>query len=80
MADTSERRAVSITQTSYISIGLVLALVAGATVFGRQMQRLDAIEASQQQIRQEVTMELRELRTEVRDLRSTVVRSTTAGR
>lgn len=58
MADTSERRA-AIGQNSYVSVGLVTALVMGAMFYGRQLQRLDAIEN-----------ELRELRTEVREFRS----------
>lgn len=51
-------------QNSYVSVGLVTALVMAALFYGRQLQRLDAIEN-----------QLRELSAEVRDLRSFVVRA-----
>ena len=68
MPPTSDYRA-AIGQNSYVSIGLVIALLAGATVFGRQMQRLDGIEA-----------QLRDVSAEVREIRSFVVRPTSTGR
>jgi hypothetical protein len=61
---TSETRAAALSQHSYVSIGLMLALIAGATIFGRQLQRLDAIEN-----------EVRELRGEVREIRTLLVRT-----
>ena len=77
---TGESRTITVSQNSYVSIGLMLALVGGAMLFGRQLQRLDVLEAAQQQTRQEVTTELRELRAEVRDLRGAVVRTQSLGR
>ena len=77
---TGESRPITVSQNSYVSIGLMLALVGGAMLFGRQLQRLDVLEAAQQQTRQEVTTELRELRAEVRDLRGAVVRTQSLGR
>lgn len=68
MPPTTELRAPVITQNSFVSLGLVVTLLVGATVFGRQMQRLDSIEN-----------ELREIRTEVREMRSSL-RSQTFGR
>lgn len=56
-------------QNSYVSVGLVTALVMAALFYGRQLQRLDAIEN-----------QLRELSAEVRELRSFVVRTQAAGR
>lgn len=66
MADTSERRAVGLTQNSYVSIGLVVTLVLGAAFYGRQLQRLDAIEA-----------QLKDVGSEVRELRTLVLRQST---
>lgn len=68
MPPTTELRT-TLGQNSYVSLGLVLALLAGATVFGRQMQRLDGIEA-----------QLRDVSAEVREIRSFVVRPTSTGR
>lgn len=56
-------------QNSYVSVGLVTALVMAALFYGRQLQRLDAIEN-----------QLRELSAEVRELRSFVVRTQATGR
>jgi len=69
MPPTSELRAPVLSQSSAVSLGLVATLIVGATVFGRQMQRLDSIEN-----------ELRELRTEVREIRSSLRSSTSLGR
>lgn len=68
MPPTSETR-VSIGPSSYVSLGLVLSLIVGALFYGRQLQRLDSIEA-----------QLRELSSEVREFRSFVVRSQSLGR
>jgi hypothetical protein len=58
---TSELRT-SIGQNSYVSIGLVIALVTGAVLFGRQLERLDKIEQSLM----DLSAEVRELRRDVR--------------
>jgi hypothetical protein len=58
---TSELRT-SIGQNSYVSIGLVIALVTGAMLFGRQLERLDKIEQSLM----DLSAEVRELRRDVR--------------
>lgn len=73
-------RTAAIGQNSYVSVGLVVALVGAALFYGQQLQRLDAMESRQQEFRQEVTTELRELRAEVRDLRGAFVRQQSAGR
>jgi|GEM_PF-1829720 hypothetical protein len=52
----------SLGQNSYVSVGLVIALVTGAVLFGRQIQRLDAIE---QRIA-DLSTEVREMRRDVR--------------
>ena len=61
MAPTTGETRVALSQNSFVSVGVMLALVGGAMLFGRQLQRLDSIES-----------ELRELRTEVREMRSTL--------
>lgn len=66
MPPTTELRAPALTQNSFVSLGLVGTLVAGAMLFGKQLQRLDSIEN-----------ELRELRTEVKEMRSSLRLSTT---
>jgi hypothetical protein len=56
-------------QSSYVSVGLVITLVIGAMFYGRQLQRLDAIES-----------QLRDVSAEVRDIRNYLVRPTPIGR
>jgi hypothetical protein len=68
MPPTTEFRAAGLSQNSFVSLGLVGTLVVGAMLFGRQLQRLDSIEN-----------ELRELRTEVKEIRSSL-RSQALGR
>lgn len=67
MPPTTETRA-AIGQNSYVSVGLVTALVVGAMFYGRQLQRLDGIEN-----------QLRDLHTEVREIQVSL-RSQTSGR
>lgn len=69
MAETRELRAATIGQNSYVSAGLVTALVVGAVFYGRQLQRLDAIES-----------QLRDLAAEMREVRSLIVRPQSLGR
>jgi hypothetical protein len=57
----------SIGQNSYVSIGLVIALVTGAVLFGRQLERLDKIEQSLT----DLSADVRELRRDVRQLPAT---------
>ena len=66
--ETRDYKTAAIGQNSYVSIGLVTALIVGAMFYGRQLQRLDSIEN-----------ELRELRSEVREIRGSL-RSQTLGR
>lgn len=68
MAPTTETHR-AIGQNSYVSVGLVTALIVGAMFYGRQLQRLDGIES-----------QLRDLSAEVREFRSFVVRSQSIGR
>jgi hypothetical protein len=65
---TTEMRA-ALGQNSYVSLGLVAALVTGAIFYGRQLERLDAIDK-----------QLSELSAEVREFRSLVVRQQSTGR
>lgn len=60
MPPTTELRA-AIGQNSYVSVGLVTALIVGAMFYGRQLQRLDSIEG-----------ELRELSADVREIRGSL--------
>jgi hypothetical protein len=55
------KTAAAIGQNSYVSIGLVASLVLGAMFYGKQLQRLDSIEAK-----------LTELSADVRELRKVV--------
>ena len=68
MPPTTELRA-TLGQNSYVSLGLVVTLVVGAMFYGRQLQRLDAIES-----------QLRDLTTEMREVRGFVVRQQSIGR
>lgn len=68
MAPTQELRT-SLGQNSYVSIGLVITLVIGAMFYGRQLQRLDAIEK-----------QLSDLSTEMREFRGLIVRQQSTGR
>jgi hypothetical protein len=68
MPPTTELRS-TLGQNSYVSLGLVVTLVVGAMFYGRQLQRLDAIES-----------QLRDLATEMREVRSFVVRQQSIGR
>ncbi len=68
MPPTTETRT-ALGQNSYVSVGLVTALVMAALFYGRQLQRLDAIES-----------QLRELSAEMREFRGLVVRSQATGR
>lgn len=67
MPSTTETRAPVLSYNSFVSLGLVGTLVAGAMVFGKQLQRMDTFEN-----------ELRELRSEVRDLRGSPRSQTSA--
>lgn len=57
-AETREYKSTAIGQHSYISVGLVVSLVLGAMFYGKQLQRLDSIEAK-----------LTDLSADVRELR-----------
>jgi uncharacterized protein HemX len=80
MPPTTELRSPAITPNSFVSIGLMLALASGAMLYGQQMQQVKNIESSQAQFRLEMTSELRELRAEVRDLRSAFAQTQPTGR
>lgn len=70
MASPTGELRTAIGQSSYVSIGLVSALIIAALFYGRQLQRLDAIEE-----------ELREVRVELREFRREIARFTnTTGR
>ena len=66
----------SLGQHSYVSIGLVVALVTGAMFYGRQLERLDAIESQVRELRTEV----RESRAELLEIRTVLVRQQSPGR
>lgn len=72
---TAERPVVArITQNSYVSLGLVGALLAGAMVYGKQSQRLDSLETEVRELRQE----LRQSRSELQEIRALLVRQSSA--
>lgn len=62
--ETREYKTAAIGQNSYVSIGLVVSLVLGAMFYGKQLQRLDSIEAKLT----EITADVRELRKAVPSL------------
>ena len=55
--DLRDPKTATIGQHSYVSIGLVVSLVLGAMFYGKQLQRLDSIEARLS----EVAADVREL-------------------
>lgn len=62
--ETREYKTAAIGQNSYVSIGLLVSLVLGAMFYGKQLQRLDSIEAKLT----EITADVRELRKAVPSL------------
>lgn len=59
---TSERPVARITQSTGVSVALVVAMLAAAMFYGRQSERLDSIDS-----------EVRELRTEVKEIRTLLI-------
>jgi hypothetical protein len=66
---TTETRAAKLTPSSAVSLGLVLLLLGAAVVYGRQSQQLDSLNS-----------DMRELRTEVREIRTLLLRQQPTGR
>lgn len=59
-------------QNSYVSVGLVTALVMAALFYGRQLEKIEKIDA--------IEAQLRDLSREVGEIRSLVVRAQATGR
>ena len=68
-AITTETRTAKLTPSSAVSLGLVVLLLGAAVVYGRQSQQLDSLNS-----------DMRELRTEVREIRTLLLRQQPAGR
>lgn len=68
-AITTEHRATKLSASTAVSLGLVVLLLGAAVVYGRQSQQLDSLNS-----------DMRELRSEVREIRTLLLRQQTTGR